>query len=551
MSGRRARAWIAFALLLAPGTALAEGGRDSLAMVPVSIDTAAAPLLEGRPIRSVSVRVLNVFDPLPVGPLRFVGQLANRLHVRTRPGVVREQLLLKPGETWTEERGRENTRHLRTLNFLEPLVLQVEPAGDSVDVKVETRDVWTTQPEFDLERGGGRLVGSMAFTERNLFGYGKSVSLAYRDDPVGITRSIGVSDPGVAGSRLQLRYSGSRGTSGASDGVLAMLPFYSMDARWSFGVTALRRSGTAHLFRDNAEVAVLGEQVEETQLFAGHGWRRGASVLRSTLSLESLDRRLDATQVVSASAVPESFLGSTETLRLRGMAIETRWWSPHFIERTGVERVDQVEDFDLGRSLSIKLGAFPRGLGSSANFGDFRVRLEAGALTKVGFGLLRSSVSGRWRSSAQEVLHVTQGRWIWQTRPEHTVEAAVLGITGFRMPRNFQAVIGGLSGLRAYPVHAVSGSRVMRWNLEDRHMLVRDVFQIASIGSAIFVDGARGWGPGAEGIGAFHCAGVGVRIAPPRASIGPVIRADLAWPIVPTRDGRREATLSIGSTRAF
>jgi len=551
------------ALLLAgpPGTfARAQPAPDSTAAVPAPAaldrpvaptDSVAAVDLAGRPIRSIRVRVRNVFDPLPVGPLRFVGHLANRVHIRTRESVVREQLLLRPGQPWSEERAREALRQLRTLNFLEPQGLRAVPAGDSVDVEVETRDVWTTQPEFELERGGGLLFGSMAFTERNLLGFGKSVSLAYREDPVGITRSIGVSDPGVAGSRLQLRYSGARGTSGASDGVQAVLPFYALDTPWSFGVTALRRSGTAHLFRDNAEVASLGEHFEETQLFVGRGWRNGGTIVRTVLSLDALDRRLDATQTTPGPAVPESFVGPEESLKLRAVAGEVRWWRPSFIERTGIERVDQVEDFDLGTTLALKLGVAPRAFGSTADYGDFRLRLDTGISTAAGFGQLRSTVSGRWRKSAEEVLHVTQGRWIWQTHPGHTIEGAVLGITGFRMPRNYQAVVGGLNGLRAYPVHAVAGARLARWNLEDRHMLVRDVFQFVSIGSAVFVDGARGWGPGAEGTEAFHCAGFGLRLAPPRAAIGPVFRADLAWPLSPTRDGRREAVLSIGSSRAF
>ncbi len=88
----------------------------------------------------------------------------------------------------------------------------------------------------------------------------------------------------------------------------------------------------------------------------------------------------------------------------------------------------------------------------------------------------------------------------------------------------------------------------LSWLRESRQWtsLVR-----AYLASVSFVDGARGWGSGAEGTRWFHDAGIGLRIAPPRAAIGPVIRADIAWPLSPTRDGRREAVLSIGSSQAF
>ena len=507
--------------------------------------------LDGRIIRSVDIRAHNVFDPLPDGPFRFVGRVANRAHVRTRGRVVREQVLLHRGDVWTAERGRESMRLLRTLDFLDPLSIRAIPVGDSVDVQVDTRDVWTTQPEVNLERGGGRLFGAYAFTENNLLGFGKSISLGYREDPIGITRSIDYSDPGIMGSRVQIHVSGARSTSGASDTYEIGQPFYSTDATATFGAAASRTSGDAHLFQNNAEVATLGQHVEDVLLYAGRGWREGGGILRTTLSFESLNRRLGATQVAAGANPPSSFIGPEESLRLHQAAVEVRLWKPRFIERRGVALADRIQDFDLGPSFSLKLGAAPKAFGSSSSYGAFRARFDTGIETPFGIGLLRSSIEGRWRRSPEEVIETAQGRWIWQGSPWHTLEAAALGSAGTRPPRNYQTVVGGLNGLRAYPVHAVAGKRLLRWNVEDRHALVRDLFQFMTIGSAVFVDGARGWGAGAEGTDWFHDAGFGLRIAPPRAAIGPVIRADVAWPLSPTRDGKRDAVISIGSSQAF
>jgi len=507
--------------------------------------------LDGRRIRNIEVRSHNVFDPLPVGPLRFVGQTANHLHIRTRSSIVREQILLRPGGVWTAARGQESVRLLRMLNFLDPLTIRAIPVGDSVDVLVETRDVWTTQPEANLERGGGKVFGAFAFTENNLLGFGKAVSLGYREDPIGITRSIDYTDPGVGGSRLRFHVTGARGTSGASDDVEIVEPFYAIDAPVSFGVVAVRTSGDAHLFQNNAEVATLSQHVEDVAVFAGRGWRRGDAVIRTTLSFESFERKLGPTLVAGGANPPLSFLGHEEILRLRQLAIETRLWEPRFIERTGVSQADRIEDYDLGPSFSLKLGVAPEFLGSSSDFGSFQAHVDAGVETPLGIGLLRSGIEGRWERSPQEVLETLNGRWIWQSSPAHTFEAAVLGAAGTRPARNYQTVVGGLNGLRAYPVHQVAGKRLIRWNAEDRHAVIRNLFQVVTVGSAVFVDGARGWGSGAEGTGWFHDAGIGLRLAPPRAAIGPVIRADVAWPISPTRDGRREPVLSIGSSQAF
>lgn len=548
------------ALLLLPGLLAASlaaaeepaAGTVLLSAQPIARDSSRfSHALDGRPIRSIDIRSHNVFDPLPEGPFRWVGGVANHAHLRTRTRVIREQLLLRPGDRWTAARASESVRLLRTLSFLAPLGIAALPAGDSVDVVVETRDVWSTQPEVNLEGGGGKVFGSLAFTENNLLGLGKSVSLAYREDPIGITRSAVYWDPGVLGSRVQLQVNGARGTSGASDGARIMLPFYATDARLSFGVSGLRTSGDARLFQNNAEVASLSQHIEETEVFVGRGVERNGDIARLTLSAGTLDRRLSATRIVSGVQPPASFVGPEERLRLHQVALELRLWRPRFIEFAGVDRPNRVEDFDLGPSVSLKLGAAPQAWGSSTSYGSFRAKLDGGISTPFGFGVVRTQVTGRWRRSPEEVLGTANGRWLWQSSPAHTFEAGVLGAAGTRPPRNYQLAVGGLNGLRAYPVHAVTGKRLLRWNVEDRHVLLRDVFQIATIGSAVFVDAARGWGSGAEGTAWFHDFGIGLRLAPPRAAIGPVIRADLAWPISPTRDGRREAVLSIGSSQAF
>ena len=527
-------------------------------LIPAQPDSSGVPdssrfsrSLDGRVVRHVDVVSHNVFDPLPQGPFRFLGAIANHAHIRTRTAVVKQQVLLRPGNVWTAARGRESVRLLRNLNFLDPLSIRAIPAGDSVDVRVETRDVWTTQPEVNLERGGGKVFGAFAFTENNLLGFGKAVSLGYREDPVGITRSIDYNDPGVGGSRVRFHVLGARGTSGASDDVEIVQPFYAIEAPGTFGVAALRTSGDAHLFQDNAEVATLSQHVEDVQVFGGRGWRYGNAVLRTVLSFESLERKLGATRIAGPTSPPASFLGNAELLRLRLASIEFRVWEPRYVERTGVAQADRIEDYDLGPSVSLKVGAAPRFLGSSSDYGAFNAHFDTGMETPFGIGMLRTGVEGRWRRSPEEVLETATGRWIWQSSPAHTFEAAVLGAAGTRPPRNYQMVVGGLNGLRAYPVHAVAGKRLLRWNAEDRHALVRDLFQFMTVGSAVFVDGARGWGSGAEGTGWFTDAGIGLRIAPPRAAIGPVIRMDVAWPISPTRDGRREPVLSIGSSQAF
>src|SRR5207247_10461140 len=115
---------------------------------------------------------------------------ANRLHVRTRQATVRSQLLIAPRQPWAADRIIESQRLLRDLEFIEPETILSRLVDDSVDVLVVTHDQWTTQPEVNLERGGGVQYGSAGFTERNLVGLGVAVSGTFRRGPTGPTRSV-------------------------------------------------------------------------------------------------------------------------------------------------------------------------------------------------------------------------------------------------------------------------------------------------------------------------------------------------------------------------
>lgn len=505
--------------------------------------------LEGLPIREVRIVTRDVFDPVPGGALRPLYRAANALHLRTRESAVRDLLLLAPGQPWHEVRRQESVRALRALDFLQPERITATGVGDSVDVVVETRDAWTTRPEFNLERGGGAQYGSVGLAEQNVLGWGKSLLLSYEEVPTGVSRRLAWSDPAVLGTRTRFEWAAGNGSAGSSDVLQLSLPFFAEDAPVTYGMAWRRSTSTARLFANAAEVASLARRLSETEVWFGRGQRRRSGVWRVTGSLLTRDRTLGPTR--REPGAPPAFTGPEEQVAWRRLGAELRWWRPAFLEVVGVEAMDRVEDYDLGPSVAVFGGFAPKAFGSSADEGFARVKLGAGARTAVGFGWLHGSLETRLRRDARELVRRGEARWVIPTGEGHHLVLAGRSIGSSRPSRDFQVVFGGLSGLRAYPVHAVAGTDVVRLNVEERLTLARDVGRLLSLGGAAFLDAARGWGSGAEGTSWFTAAGVGLRFAPPRTAIGPVFRADVAWPVSPTRDGRREAVFSFGSSQGF
>ncbi len=261
--------------------------------------------LAGRPVRRVDVVTHEIWDPLPEGRFSRVYALMNALHVRTRPITVRAEVLVRPGDTLDLSALEETARNLRALDYLVPTRVEAFPAGDSVDVRVETRDHWTTSPELNLEGGGGHTYGTLAFTERNLLGLGTSVSMQFRRDPTGASRSVSLSDGNLFGTHVRGAVGGGSGEAGKSNSASIDLPFFSTRARTALGGSWARTVSEAQLFSDEQVVARFGRRAESAEIHWGTGLvTPDGTVQRFVGAFEWRDRRLEPTRL-EPGAPPE------------------------------------------------------------------------------------------------------------------------------------------------------------------------------------------------------------------------------------------------------
>ncbi len=506
---------------------------------------------EGRIVRSITVRSGDIFDPLPEGRLRGAYSLANRLHVHTRPSTVKASLVVRVGDRWTEALRRESERRLRALEFLDPDSIGAVADGDSVDLLVVTHDHWTTSPEFSLESGGGQQFGSFSFTERNFLGLGTSLSVSRRHDPIGISSFGSIEDHSVFGTRLRTKLIAGTGAGGQTREGLLELPFWADAAPRAWSVKAMRNISESVLFDDLVEAATVPRRQETVDLSWGVGRRTSDGFIqRFLLSFYALDLHLGPTRMEAGA--PLAFAGGDEFLRVRRFAAEVKRWRPRYIERRGVEQIDRIEDFDVGHSWAVMVGFSPHALGSTQDEGYARLRVHAGAdAGRAGFGLFDVTTDTRLHDGPLGSYGQLDTRWVVTRGSRTAVVGAVQGVAGTRMDRDFQLTVGGLNGLRAFPVRELSGTQYWRGNLEWRGVAKREVLQVVSLGGAMFWDTARAWGPGSGDEGWHHDAGFGLRLSLPHSSLNAVARFDVSWPIVPDVDGRRGPAFSFGSGQAF
>jgi len=514
-------------------------------------DSVVRARCEGATIRRIDIRCLSIFDPVPDSRFSPVYSGANRLHVRTRQATVRSQLLIAPGQIWTADRVFESQRLLRDLEYIEPEVIRSRLVDDSVDVLVTTHDQWTTQPELNVERGGGITYGSVGLTERNMLGLGLAVSLAFRSEPTGKSRSFALTGERLFGTQLEAQAKASTGTAGVSNSYYILDPFRSLDDTRSWTTSWSRADASQFLYESGLVSATFPFTQRVAQAEYAFGSRSTDGVVhRVAVGMALHDRHYGPTEFSPISTIDVA--SGEEELKLRWGSMRYTLWRPHYIERLGVELMDPVEDFDVGELMSLEGGLAMRALGSTADEGIVKARLDAGhSSRRFGFGLLRTRFSTRLRRVPVETLALVDARWIQQPGRDLVLVVAGHGEVAADAPREVQSVVGGLNGLRAYGVQALAGTQIWRFNGEARWVAARDVLALASLGGAVFVDAARAWGTGSDNAPWHHDAGFGLRFSFPHASQHQVARFDIAYPLSPTRDGRRTPVFSFGSSQAF
>jgi hypothetical protein len=221
---------------------------------------------------------------------------------------------------------------------------------------------------------------------------------------------------------------------------------------------------------------------------------------------------------------------------------------PNFMTLNYIDRFDRPEDYNLGDESLLNLHVAPRSLGSDRNALIPSFNRSRGWRFSD-HSMLRGEIggSGRWEDDRlantllrTEVKHYAiLGDWFWgeQYLGKHTLATNFFVDFGENLDRDRQLPLGADTGLRGYEAFTFDGDKRLVLNFEERAHLVDDVFQLVSLGTALFVDvGAAS----RESLGAmvrddlYGDVGFGLRFCFPRSSGGGVVRIDVAFPL---RDG--------------
>ena len=494
-------------------------------------------------IGAIVIRNGNVFDTDDPKDDHALFRLANRLHVRTRPAVIAEQLLLKPGDTFSIRRLRESERILRKNRYLyDAHIVPTSYHDGSVDLEVRTRDVWTFKPSIQYGRSGGRNTTGVEIQESNVLGFGKEITAVRKHSVDRTTTELRYYDPNLFGSfdRLQLSYS--QNSDGRQRQFYFERPFYSLDTHWSYLLSALDGTGTDARYD-------LGRIVDDFRHDQGRyivgggwspGWRHGW-VTRFNFGFESdRDRFAPGTDTLAAQQVPAD-------KRLTYPFVGITWLQDDYEERRNENQIERTEDLYAGTYLQARIGNAQPAWGADRSAWLWSV---AGG-TSLESPLRRhtlvmtAAASGRLETGVGRNEIVTgEATYYWRAAPRQLFYMDLRGIATKDLDAETQVLLGGDNGLRGYPLRYQDGKANVLLTVEHRIFTRYYLFRLFHVGGAAFFDIGRSFGSGnarfgnqaaLEGIdpnqGTLKDLGVGLRFGSSRSAFGNVIHVDLAFPL--------------------
>ncbi|MBW8366370.1 MAG: BamA/TamA family outer membrane protein [Arenimonas sp.] len=486
----------------------------------------------GAVIGSITIVRSNVFDTALDEEDKAPYRIANRLHVLTRESVIRKQLLFAPGDRYSHRLLEETARLLRAQTYLREAELRpVRYADGAVDIRVETRDVWTLNPGISGGRKGGSNSFGLELEENNLLGTGASLALSRRTDSDRNETLLRYANEHLFRPWIGLTAEINQNSDGNGGALGVQKTFHALDTRRAWGLSGEQLSLTQGLY---ARGDKLSEFRQKNQDFnAWWGWSRGlreGHVSRYSVGVRRLERQFQPSlDPLLVGPLPEdrNLVGPWISIE----SIRDDWALLRNYDQIGI-----TEDELLGRRYLVRVGRSDTGLGADRDAWWLEAEASRGYRLQERSQLrLSSALSGRWEDGDSRDLRLTGSARFYRETGRHRLFFATLdGQYGHNLDLDNPTYLGGENGLRGYPQRWAAGESFARLSVEQRYYTDWFPWRLFRVGGAIFADVGRTWGRnglGTENPGTLADIGVGLRLSNSRSAFARVIHVDLAIPL--------------------
>ncbi len=474
----------------------------------------------------------NIFDVNDPGDDRKLFRLANRLHRKTRPSVIRKQLLFRSGKPYDRRQLDESERILRADGyFYDAWIRPISYHNGVVDVRVTTRDVWTLNPGFNLSRSGGSTSTGVQIQDISFLGSGVNVRVSHSHTIDRTSNSLSVYDQHAFGGFTAAGINLANNSDGYQRELTVQQPFYSLNTNYAAGIYTIHDKQTDSLWDQGQIIDQFVDVHQGAQVYGG--WSQGLQngwVRRWSTGL-TYDQH-------SFSPV-STWTGPTEVPEDRRFLypwVQFDLVQDDYLRLWNHDQIARTEDFYLGTSVSTRVGFADSGAGSSQTALLFTSNASTGFRSRNGASTLLFfwDFSGRVTNwDLNNGLMDANVRYYVEQSKNWLFFSTLSATKGWNLDLDNQILLGGDNGLRGYPLRYQDGTGRALFTVEQRYFTDWYIFRLFRVGAAIFADTGHVWGNAPlapPNLGQLSDAGFGLRFGNSRSGLGNVTHVDLAFP---------------------
>jgi len=485
------------------------------------------------------------------------------LHIDTREGTLRQELLVAEGDRADPRLLDESERKLRATGIVTEVRVETQHvAPDTVDLYVHTREVWTTTFDLKFESFEGTRLLSFRLAEKNLLGTGREVSVARNEDLDRTTWAFALRDRHAFDQRWDLGLDYRSASDGSAFGWHLDRPFFGLDSPWGWtgsylhgGAAPRYYLGSPYYVRPHAD---FNRARFELQRKVG---RWGEGVVRVGLGLRIQDQRFNplAQAVVFDAAGPTPFtIGLDgrypENRRVRGPIVSLVRAPMSYQHRRFLDQMGRQEDVATGQDLRVSVGWVARPLDSSFSGAWFQGRDRWSIASTRTVARLDARIEGLLGAGENPNVKASlQARLNYDWLPALKLAGSLLGQTGSNIDRHQIYTLGIDNGLRSARAREYPGDRLLRANLELRWIYRKGLVDLVTPGITAFADFGTAWFEDETDFrfeNVRGAIGIGLRLGMNRSALNAPLRVDFAWPILYSTD-RSAPVISIGTGHVF
>jgi outer membrane protein assembly factor BamA len=505
--------------------------------------------LEGKTIRHIEYKTIPVFDESDPDENNRLYRFVNKLHINTRPKVIRAQLLFKEGDLLERKHIQESERILRTRNYLSnAYIVPLTVCANAIDLLVVTQDSWSLEPQFSLSKESEGTKSGFAIADGNILGTGNSFTVGYEENSERNLIHYEFSNPHIFNSQIAAKLNYADTSDGKNTIVDLSHPFYSLETPWSAGIyTEDYTQDDSIRFQDTQINSFVHESIKK------HAYYGIATEIN-----DDFTRRL----LFGVSQEEDSFFENEDTLQPIPQDrkaiypwVEFQYLENHFGIYKNINQIQRPEDIALGNNLVFRLGY---GGKSFDNLDDVLryIGMYQHTTDVSDKHILETSVSldGRYHTKDiykdSSVLGITSAYHYFLSDKSRWFLGVQYHI-GQDLAQYEELTVGDITGLRGYPADFQRGNERYLLTIERRYFSNVHIFNLSRLGAVVFFDTGKAWGVDQYGKSLLLSnVGFGLRLSPTKVRIGNVVHIDFAVP-TSSKKGADDYQLTIGAYQKF